>query len=244
MAVLSHSDLLKLKRWPTPTVYNGWEQITQHDTACGSTNIEETHDFMPDMGPMVGYAVTLVVEPSNPKHKLTSSWMDYYEYLASLPGPKIVCVQDLDKPQVIGSTWGEVTANINRALGCVGTITDGGVRDIDGMENAGFKAIARRLAVGHAHARPVRWAQAVEIFGTKVCPGQLVHADAHGFLVVPDEDQAKLLDAVQFMDELECDTMIAAARQPFGRGRQEILRDFGSALERLISESQERFAKP
>ena len=63
--VLSHSDLLKLKRWNTPTIYNGWEQITQHDVAADSFNIDETHDFMPQMRPMVGYAVTVVLEPSN-----------------------------------------------------------------------------------------------------------------------------------------------------------------------------------
>ena len=61
---LSHADLLRLKRWNTPTIYNGWEQITRHDIAAAGFNLEETRDFMPQMGPMVGYAVTLVVEPS------------------------------------------------------------------------------------------------------------------------------------------------------------------------------------
>ena len=60
------------------------------------------------------------------------------------------CVQDLDKPRAIGSFWGEVNSNIHRALGCVGTITDGAIRDVDEMTNAGFKALARRLCVGHA----------------------------------------------------------------------------------------------
>ena len=54
-------------------------------------------------------------------------------------GPKIVVVQDLDKPKVGGSFWGEVTSNMHRALGCVGTITDGSIRDLDEMTNAGFK---------------------------------------------------------------------------------------------------------
>ncbi|HBB75210.1 MAG TPA: dimethylmenaquinone methyltransferase, partial [Planctomycetaceae bacterium] len=66
---LSHGDLLQLKRWNTPTIYNGWEQITKHDVAAAGWNPDETRDFMPQMGPMVGRAVTLVVEPSNPSHK-------------------------------------------------------------------------------------------------------------------------------------------------------------------------------
>lgn len=94
--MLSHSDLLKLKRWNTPTVYNGWEQITNHDTTKGHFNLDETRDYMPQMGPMVGYAVTVVCEPSNPKHlrENPDNLRAYREYLASVPGPKIVVVQD------------------------------------------------------------------------------------------------------------------------------------------------------
>ena len=65
-ARLSHADLLQLQRWNTPTIYNGWEQITRADRARDAINLEETRDFMPQMGPVVGYAVTLVVQPSDP----------------------------------------------------------------------------------------------------------------------------------------------------------------------------------
>ena len=107
---LSHSDLLQLKRWNTPTIYNGWEQITARDPAADGFSLEETRDFMPQMGPMISYAVTVVIEPSNKAHRETDAdgWNEYRQYVASVPGPKIVCVQDLDKPRVIGSFWGEV----------------------------------------------------------------------------------------------------------------------------------------
>lgn len=223
--VLTHAEILQLKRWNTPTIYNGWEQITSHDRVTVGTNREETRDFMPQMGPMAGYAVTLVVEISNPAHPQNqrSAWIDYYRYIASLPGPKIVVVQDLDKPRVCGSFWGEVTSNTHRALGCVGTITDGAVRDLDEMTNAGFKAIARRLAVGHAYAWPVRWGTEVEVFGQKIAPGQLVHADKHGFLAIPNEDAARLLEAARFMDANECQTVIAAARNMHGLTPDEMI---------------------
>ena len=168
--LLSHSDLLQLKRWNTPTIYNGWEQITKLNAGADAFNIEETRDFMPQMGPMVGYAVTLVIEPGNASHRKTNpnAGEEYRRYIASIPGPKIIVVQDLDKPRVLGSAWGEVSASMFRALGCVGTITDGAIRDLDEMTNAGFKALARRLCVGHAHVHPVRWNCEVEVFGRKV----------------------------------------------------------------------------
>lgn len=230
-ASLSHSDLLKLKRWNTPTVYNGWEQLTRLDAGREGFNLEETRDFMPQMGPMVGYAVTVVIQPGNPQHVQTNphAWSEYREYIASRPGPKIVIVQDLDRPNTYGAFWGEVNSNIHRSLGCVGTVTDGAIRDVDEMTNAGFKALARRMCVGHAYSTPVRWNCEVEVFGTKIQPGQLIHADKHGFLAIPEEDFGGLVEAAAFMDANECNTIIPAARNTFGRETADILKSINVA---------------
>lgn len=221
---LTYSDVLKLKKFTTPTVYNGWEQITAADRTA-QTNREPLTDFMPAAGPMVGFAVTLVIEPSNPHHpqRAPGAVREYREYVAALPGPKIVVVQDLDKPAVIASHWGEVNAHIHKALGCVGTITDGAIRDVTEMAACGFKALAGRLAVGHAYGHPVRWGGEVEVFGCRIRPGQLIHADQHGFLAVPEEDEQALLEAAQFMDHNECDTILAAGADIYSKGRRELL---------------------
>jgi 4-hydroxy-4-methyl-2-oxoglutarate aldolase len=244
---LTHAQLLELKRWNTPTIYNGWEQITRHNAGAEGFNLEETRDFMPQMGPMVGYAVTVVIEPSNPAHRQNPNpWSDYRRYVAEAPGPKIVVVQDLDKPRVIGSFWGEVNSNLHRALGCVGTIVDGAIRDLDEMNNAGFKALARRLCVGHAFSQPVRWNCEVEVFGRRIKPGELIHADKHGFLIIPDEDTGRILEAARFMDSNECSTVIAAARNSQGKSTEEILEsidaagaEFGKAARQKFQQSGE-----
>lgn len=243
MPQIPYSDLLQLKRWNTPTIYNGWEQITRHDAAHEGFNLEECRDFMPHMGPMVGYAVTLQIQPGNQEHKRAhpNAASEYRRYVASLPGPKIVVVQDLDKPTCYGSLWGEVMSNTHRALGCVGTITDGALRDLDEMNNAGFKAIARRLCVGHAHTTPVRWNCEVEVFGVKVQPGQLIHADKHGFLVIPEEDQAALLEAARFMDNNECNTVIAAARNSAGKPVEQVLAEMDAASKAFSRAAKEWF---
>jgi regulator of RNase E activity RraA len=241
--MLPHTELLKLKRWNTPTIYNGWEQITGRDAAHECFNLEESKDFMPQMGPMVGYAITVVIEPGNKVHKSNNpnALSDYRKYVASSPGPKIVVVQDLDKPAVLGSFWGEVNANIHKALGCVGTITDGSIRDMDEMTNAGFKALARRLSVGHAHSTPVKWGCEVEVFGTKILPGQLIHADKHGFLVIPQEDEQGILDAARFMDSNECNTLIAAARATHGQSMEEILSAINEASKKFKQAVSDKF---
>ncbi len=240
---LTHEDLLKLKRWNTPTIYNGWEQITDRDIARDAFNIQETHDFMPQMGPMVGYAVTVIIEPSNAQCKQNSRADDYRRYVASVAGPKIVVIQDRDKPEVIGSFWGEVNSNVHRALGCVGTITDGAIRDVDEMTNAGFKALARRLCVGHAHVCAVDWNCEVEVFGQTVVPGQLIHADKHGFLAIPQEDEARLLEASLFMDNNECNTVIAAARSCAGLSAEDAVQRINDAASRFAIAAKEKFSR-
>ncbi len=241
--MLKHSELLKLKRWNTPTICNGWEQITKCDTGGKEGfNPEETIDFMPQMGPMAGYAVTLKIEPGNKVHKSRKdAWAEYREYVVSVPEPKIVVVQDLDKPNTFGSFWGEVNSNVHRALGCVGTITDGSIRDVDEMTNAGFKALARRLSVSHAYSIPVEWNCEVEVFGRKIKPGQLIHADKHGFIVIPEEDEEKLLEAAIFMDNNECNTIIAAARNASGKSTAEILKEIKEASALFAKAVKEKF---
>ena len=243
--ILSHSELLQLKRWNTPTLYNGWEQITQHDRRGGFTNREETTDFMPQTGPMIGYAMTVIIQPGNADHQKANprGWDEYRDYLGSIPGPKIVVAQDLDKPEVFGSFWGEVNANICKSLGCVGTITDGAVRDIDEMTNAGFKPLARRLCVGHAFSHPVRWDCEVEVFGNTIRPGQLIHADKHGFLIIPEEDQTALLEASIFMDRNECESLIAAARESHGLSMQDTLASIKKAGAAFDQAAREKFGR-
>ncbi len=241
--MLSHSELLELKRWNTPTIYNGWEQITNRDSGKECFNLEETKDFMAQMGPMIGYAVTVVIEPGNVIHTKNNAnaWSEYRKYIASVSGPKIVVVQDLDKPLVLGSFWGEVNANIHKALGCVGTITDGSIRDLDEMNNAGFKALARRLSVGHAYGIPIKWNCDIEVFGAKIKPGQLIHADKHGFLAIPEEDEERLLDATRFMDTNECRTLIPAARNSPGKSMEEILNDLDEATAQFKQAAQKKY---
>ena len=240
---LAHSDLIQLKRWNTPTIYNGWEQITKQNPAKDAFNLEETHDFMPQMGPMVGYAVTLVIEPSNPQHKISNpnAYLEYLSYVANTPGPKIVVVQDMDKPQILGSFWGEVNSNVHKALGCIGTITDGAVRDLDEMTNAGFKALAKRLCVGHAYVSCVRWNCEVEVFGRKVQSGDLIHADKHGFIVIAPEEQSNLLEAARFMDANECNTIIPAARDAAGHTMDEILENIDNSRKAFNQNIKEKF---
>jgi regulator of RNase E activity RraA len=241
---LTTAELLKLKRWNTPTIANALEQVSRADPLA-LVNQDETRDFMPEMGPMVGYAVTVVISGGDPRPKREQphNFARYREYLASRPGPKIVVVQDLDRPRCHGSIWGEVGATHARALGCVGTITDGAVRDLDEMRSAGFKALARRLAVSHAHCWPLRWDCEVEVFGAKIKPGDLLHADKHGFIIVPAAAQRRLLAAARFMDDNECETVICAGSDGAGRTTPALLDGMNKAAAQFAANTRRKFGR-
>ena len=199
--------------------------------------------IFPELGIMNGYAATATIRASRPsgEEEPYISRIDYWTYIDSVPKPTIMVIHDLDAPHPVGSWWGEVNANTHRALGCVGTITDGSIRDLDEMTNAGFKALARRLCVGHAHVTPVRWGCKVEVFGQTIQPGQLVHADKHGFLAIEPEVESQLLEAATFMDANECNTVIRAARESTGKTCEELLESLASAGAAFGAAAEDKF---
>lgn len=239
----AEGDLLKLRRWNSCTICNAIEQVS-HADPLSLTNLEAVTDFMPEMGPMIGYAVTVVITGDDPQVKRDhpDNFSLYREYLASRPFPKIVIVQDLNKPKCYGSIWGEVGANVARSLGCVGTITDGAIRDLDEMKAVGFKSMASRLSVSHAHTWPIRWDCEIEVFGTRIKPGQLIHADKHGFVIIPEDAYPRVLEAARFMDDNECDTVIAAARAQREGCLPETLRHMADAANRFRRNTQQKFS--
>jgi regulator of RNase E activity RraA len=125
----------------------------------------------------------------------------------------------------------------------VGTIIDGGIRDTDEMTAAGFKALARGTCVGHAFSCPVRWGAPVKVFGCAIKPGQLIHADKHGFLAVPFGEEARLLEAAKFMDANECRALIHAARDTLGRTPLEVCAALDEAGARFGAAARAKFGR-
>ena len=97
--------------------------------------------------------------------------------------------------------------------------------------------------VGHAFAWPVRWGHAVEVFGCPIRSGQLVHADQHGFMVIPEEDQKAVFDATLFMDGNECTSVIETSQILAGRTMSETRSKMLEAERRFGAAALERFGK-
>ncbi len=111
--------------------------------------------------------------------------MDWWNYLQTIPEPRVMVLQDVDHTPGIGSFVGAVHANIALALNCVGCVTNGAVRDLVQVEELGFHLFAGSVAVSHAYAHIVEFGEPVEIGAHKIRPGDLVHGDRHGVHTIP-----------------------------------------------------------
>src|SRR5947209_20521335 len=156
----------------------------------------EIRGLFPDLGPVVGYAVTAVIRAEHPaperKRASTFAWWDYMQ---TVPAPRIVVMHDLDQPRGQGAYWGEVQANIHKALGCVGVVTDGSVRDLDEVGKLGFQFCAAHVSVSRANVHLVDFGIQVKVGGVWMNRGDLQHGDQHGRVVSPGEIGAGIAEA-------------------------------------------------
>lgn len=185
---LDPSVLEALKRYDSPTLSNAIEVLDVRPRDEGFMS-HEVRCMFPDLAPMVGYAATATMRA---RGKAGNDTAPLFAHVRATPGPRVVVVQDLDDPPAHGALWGEVMATTFHALGCVGTVTDGSVRDLKEAHEVGFQFFARTVSVSHAYVRTESVGEPVTVGGLTVRPGDLLHADQHGVLLIPVEIAAEL----------------------------------------------------
>jgi regulator of RNase E activity RraA len=188
--------------------------------------------LFPHLPPMLGYAVTVRTRCSSPPTN-GSSYLDrtdWWNFILSVPAPRVVVVQDVDQHTGQGSLLGEVHANILRVLGCVGAVTNGAVRDIPAVERMAFSFFAGNVAVSHSYSHIVEIGGTVKVGGLEVRPGDLLMGDVHGMLSIPMKIAADIPAAADRISESER-RLIALCRSP----------DFSlEALRRIVSKTDQR----
>ena len=172
--------------------------------------------MFPNMGTMVGHAVTAVIKASTPpSDNMNFSRVTWVDEILKIPGPRVIVMKDLDHPNVIGSFWGEVQSAIHSSLDCAGVVTDGGVRDLDEMQEWGFNAFATTELVSRANVHLVEANIPVEIGGVVVNPGDLLLGDKHGVISIPSEIVADLPAAIAKVEEGEKEIIDVCREQDF-----------------------------
>ncbi len=201
---VSKETIAALAGIDTPSICNAIEGFNVRPKNQGFMlpEIKGIHHNLP---PAVGYAVTGVISANQPEGRNVSR-EEWWDLIASVPGPRFIVLHDIDNPP-LGAYWGEVQGNIHKALGAVGVATDGTVRDLDEVRELGFQFFAKEVSASHAYVHLVEIGIPVVVGGLTVQMGDLLHGDKHGVTSIPLDIAEKIPDMVQTIAEYERQTI-------------------------------------
>ena len=204
-----------LAAFDTPTVCNALEIVAPERRGVGYTTRPFVCAF-PALQPVVGFARTATIRArqpaTRPAAELKAQRLDYYGYVAAGPGPRVVVIEDLDDEPGYGAFWGEVNTAVHKGLGVGGCITNGSIRDLD-MIATGFQLLAGSVGPSHAFVHLESFDVPVTVHGMAVVPGDLLHADRHGAVVIPIAVADRLPAAIDLCTRREA-PLLSAARAP------------------------------
>jgi 4-hydroxy-4-methyl-2-oxoglutarate aldolase len=208
---LTREELDALQAITSPTVCNAIETFKFRPRNEGFMDSTIKCRF-PELGAMVGYAVTAKMKARERPERSLAPW-DVWAEMEKVPRPWVVVIQDLDYPNPVGSFWGEVNGSIFKGLGAVGTVTDGGVRDLPEVRATGFHFFSSCVLVSHAYLHVVEVGTPVSVGGLTVNPGDLLHGDEHGVTSIPLEIAREVPKAAKGVEDRER-VVINFARSP------------------------------
>jgi regulator of RNase E activity RraA len=200
--ILSSDQIEQLRRFNTPTISNAIELFNVRPRNVGFLP-HRVRSLTPELGVMVGYAVTSQTRAALPDGPEPDLLGDYLRYVATVPGAKVAVGQDLDEPAGLGAQFGEVTASIHQKLGCVGHVTDGCPRDLEEVRGLGFHLFGLNPCVSHAYVRLVGFGEPVRLAGVDIRPGDLLHADLHGVCIIPLQIADQVAAACEEVERIE-----------------------------------------
>ena len=184
---LSAEQLGILRQYDTPTICNVIEVFEVRGRHEGYMDARIKACY-PQMEPLVGYAATATYRAQAPAREgdVYSALDEQVATFAQIPSPTIVVFQDLDEP-TRGASFGEVMCTTYKTFGAVGLITSGAARDLAQVGRMGFPAFSDGAICSHGYGHIVDLMVPVAVGGVIVHPGDLLHGDCNGVVVVPNE---------------------------------------------------------
>jgi regulator of RNase E activity RraA len=196
-------QLEELRSVDSPTVANAIEAFKMRDDTQGFMGME-IRCLTPEFGVMVGHAVTATADSMTPgRTRDRRGHMRLFEAVAASLKPAVLVVKDIGPKRTHACFLGDVIASLSRRLGAVGIVTDGGVRDLDGVRPLGFHVFAAGLVVAHGTFNIIDVGIPVELSGVQVQPGDLIHGDSSGVTTIPPEIADKVYAQCQQVRERE-----------------------------------------
>lgn len=203
-SLLTEEDLDALREFDTCMVSNAIDSCNVRLRNTGFTNGSIQCMFQ-DAPPTVGYAATARLRSGEPPIGGGSfhDRADFWNSILQVPAPRILVLEDMDEAPGRGAFIGDMHAAIIKALGCVGYLTNGAVRELPAVRTIGVQLFAGSVAVSHAYAHIFDFGAIVKVGGMEVHPGDLLHGDRHGVLTVPMEFAARIPEIAAQLEQVE-----------------------------------------
>ena len=182
---LTPEQLDALRQIDSPTVSNAIEQFGVRPRVEGFAGWELRCAF-PELGSMVGYAVTCTADTTTESRRGARGLLPLWEAVEAAPKPVVIVIKDIGPERGRSCHMGEVMATTAKALGAVGCISDGGLRDVVEVRTlGGFQYFCPGFVVSHGNPVICEVNVPVTLDGLAVRPGDLLHGDVNGVLAIP-----------------------------------------------------------
>jgi 4-hydroxy-4-methyl-2-oxoglutarate aldolase len=182
---LTPEQLEALRQIDSPTVSNAIERLGVRPRLAGFAGWELRCAF-PELGTLIGYAVTCTADSTTESRKAERGLLRLWEAVENAPKPSVIVIQDVGPERRRSCHMGEVMATTAKALGAAGCVSDGGLRDVAEVRALGFHYFCPGFVVSHGNPVILDINLPVTLEGLPVRPGDLLHGDANGILVVPE----------------------------------------------------------
>ena len=226
-----------LRKYDSATIANVVELFDHRAHTAGYMR-GAVRAIYPDLEPVVGYASTATFRSAYPSNA-QNSYQKLPEQLRRMeewPGPKIAVIQDLDQPPA-AATFGEVMCTAYQRFGCVAIVTNGAARDIAQIRRMNLPVFASSVIVSHGYSRLEDIHVPVQIDGLTVNPGDILHADANGVVLIPDQ----ILEPVAYL----CEDFVAVEQNvlDYLHGKEATVDGYEKSVQEAIAEFRKIAAK-
>ena len=213
MPRLTPEQLDILRQIDSPTVSNAIEQFGVRPRVDGYAGWELRCAF-PELGTLLGYAVTCTADTTTEARRQDRGLMRLWEAVEAAPKPAVIVIKDIGPLRSRSCHMGEIMATTAKALGAVGCVSDGGLRDVAEVRAlGGFQYFCPGFVVSHGNPFICDVNVPVTVDGLAVTPGDLLHGDANGVLTIPAAIADRLAEQVQQVRRAERE-VLEFVRQP------------------------------
>ncbi len=155
------------------------------------------------------------IKPRDPKFRMAGrAYTLLYVVAGNPPGTVGDFVDDVPPGSVLvldnggresGTIWGDILTEVAHRRGVAGTLIDGLCRDVSLCVELGYPVFSKDhwMRTGKDRVQLDATNVPVSIGGVRVAPGDLVRGDADGVIVIPQADEARVLDAAEEIDAVE-----------------------------------------